>query len=86
MAVRSPDVTLKFALANGPVVPTEEPKLNDDLNRHIALECEGSPEFKAAYQAEVERLALIRARQAANVSQVEVVVAESKRNGAGHST
>ena len=35
----------------------------DDLDRHIAMECERSAEFKAAYEAESALLALVRARQ-----------------------
>jgi len=44
----------------------------DDLDRHIAMECERSPEFKAAYEAESALLALVRARQTANLTQKEV--------------
>jgi DNA-binding XRE family transcriptional regulator len=44
----------------------------DDLDRHIASECERSPEFKAAYDAESALLALVRARQSANLSQKDV--------------
>lgn len=44
----------------------------DDLDRHIALECERSPEFKAAYEAESALLALVRARQMAKLTQKDV--------------
>lgn len=44
----------------------------DDLDRHIAMECERSPEFKAAYEAESALLALVRARQEANLTQQDV--------------
>ena len=44
----------------------------DDVDRHIAMECERSPEFKVAYEAESALLALVRARQAANLTQKEV--------------
>ncbi len=47
----------------------------DDLDRHIAIECERSPEFKAAYEAESALLALVRARQNANLTQKEVAEA-----------
>ena len=43
-----------------------------DLDRHIAIECERSPEFKAAYEAESAMLALVRARQTANLTQKDV--------------
>lgn len=44
----------------------------DDLDRHIAKRCAESAEFKAAYEAESALLALVRARQTANLSQKEV--------------
>lgn len=44
----------------------------DDVQKHILMECERSPEFKAAYEAESALLALIRARQNANLTQQEV--------------
>lgn len=47
----------------------------DDLDKHIKLECEASPEFKAAYEAEAALLALVRARQTANMTQKDVAEA-----------
>lgn len=44
----------------------------DDLDRHIAMECEKSPEFKATYEAERALLELVRARQNANLTQQDV--------------
>ena len=44
----------------------------DDVQRHIALRCAESPEFKAAYDAEAALLALVRARQTANLTQKDV--------------
>ena len=46
-----------------------------DLERHIAMECDRSPEFKAAYEAEAALLALVRARQTANLTQKDVAEA-----------
>ena len=47
----------------------------DDLDRHIALRSSESPEFKAAYEAESALLALVRARQDANLTQKDVAEA-----------
>jgi len=47
----------------------------DDLDRHIAAECAASPEFKAASEAEAALLALVRARQSANLTQKDVAEA-----------
>ena len=44
----------------------------DDPGQHVKMECERSPEFKAAYEAECAILALVRARQSANLTQKEV--------------
>jgi DNA-binding XRE family transcriptional regulator len=44
----------------------------DDLDRYIADACAASPEFKAEYEAESALLALVRARQAANLTQQDV--------------
>ncbi|CAN5553214.1 hypothetical protein BH11ARM2_BH11ARM2_16230 [soil metagenome] len=49
--------------------------MSDDLQRHIAKRCAQSPEFKAAYEAESALLALVRARQEANLTQQEVAEA-----------
>jgi DNA-binding XRE family transcriptional regulator len=49
--------------------------MSDDLDRHIVMECEKSAEFKAAYEAEAALLALVRARQAANLTQKDVAEA-----------
>ncbi|CAN5553306.1 hypothetical protein BH11ARM2_BH11ARM2_16250 [soil metagenome] len=50
-------------------------KTSNDLQRHIAIECDRSPEFKAAYEAEKTLLALVRARQEANLTQQDVAEA-----------
>jgi transcriptional regulator with XRE-family HTH domain len=43
-----------------------------DLRKHIAERCAESSEFKAAYEAESALLALVRARQTANLTQKDV--------------
>ena len=44
----------------------------DDLEKYIAERSERDPEFKAAYEAEAALLALVRARQTANMTQKDV--------------
>lgn len=44
----------------------------DDLDRYVAERSERDPEFKAAYEAESALLALVRARQMANLTQKDV--------------
>ncbi|MBS1718124.1 MAG: helix-turn-helix transcriptional regulator [Armatimonadetes bacterium] len=46
-----------------------------DLQRHISLENEESPEFRAAFEAEQAMLALIRARQNAKLTQQDLATA-----------
>jgi DNA-binding XRE family transcriptional regulator len=46
--------------------------MSDDLNRHVASECEESADFRAAFEAERALLTLVRARQAANLTQKDV--------------
>ncbi len=47
----------------------------DDLDRYIEERCARDSEFKAAYEAESALLALVRARQEANLTQKEVAEA-----------
>jgi DNA-binding XRE family transcriptional regulator len=47
----------------------------DDLKRYIADRSERDPEFKAEYEAEAAMLALVRARQAAQLTQQDVAEA-----------
>lgn len=49
--------------------------MKNDLERHIADECENSPEFRAAFEAEAAMLALVRARQNAKLTQRDVAEA-----------
>jgi DNA-binding XRE family transcriptional regulator len=44
----------------------------DDLDRYVAERAQRDPEFKAAYEAESAVLALVRARQQANLTQKDV--------------
>lgn len=44
----------------------------DDLDRYVAERSERDPDFKAAYEAEAALLALVRARQTANLTQKDV--------------
>jgi DNA-binding XRE family transcriptional regulator len=49
--------------------------MSDDLDRHLAIECENSTEFRAAFEAERAILALVRARQSANMTQKDLALA-----------
>ena len=47
----------------------------DDLDRYIEERCARDPEFKAAFEVESALLALVRARQDANITLKDVVEA-----------
>lgn len=47
----------------------------DDLDRYVEERSERDPEFKAAYEAEAALVALVHARQTANLTQKEMAEA-----------
>jgi transcriptional regulator with XRE-family HTH domain len=49
--------------------------MSDDLDKYVAERSERDPEFRAAYEAERAMLALVRARQTANLTQKDVAEA-----------